>query len=87
MLEHLLRFSVFILAIMGSFALAFMALFSLCDGDLVFTNFGSSLLTMFGAMLGDFNFSEFSPDEVSPTSCQGTRERRRRHVGARTSPV
>ncbi|CAN0086160.1 unnamed protein product [Ascophyllum nodosum] len=67
MLSHLARFTVFLLVIMASFALAFHAIFDTCDHqhdnfdgigpDLVdsFGTFWSSLLTLFEAM-GWFQF-------------------------------
>ena len=54
MLFHLARFSLFMLSVMASFALAFHSLFQQCQGDLgvAYETFGTSLLAMFNAMLG-----------------------------------
>lgn len=56
MLFHLVRFSLFMLVVMLSFALAFYALFNTCgEGSeilSIYGTFGSSLLAMFEAMLG-----------------------------------
>lgn len=56
MLFHLARFSIFMLVVMCSFALAFHSLYSKCgDGDAlneVYSTFSDSLLDMFRAMLG-----------------------------------
>lgn len=58
MLFHLARFSVFMLVVMVSFALAFHSLYSdpnCNEGDELFESYGSlreSLLDMFRAMLG-----------------------------------
>lgn len=69
MLSHLGKFSVFVAVLMASFALTFHVLFYTCedsnstreDGLLYesFNTFGDSYLTMFKAMLGDFDFDSF----------------------------
>ena len=64
-MSHLARFTVFLLVVMASFALAFHALFFTCDGvelsseDALEDEFGTfwrSMLTMFESMLGGFDF-------------------------------
>lgn len=55
MMFHLVRFSLFMLVVMLSFALAFYSIYNTCVGaelDSAYGTFGSSLLTMFKAMLG-----------------------------------
>ncbi|CAM9398894.1 unnamed protein product, partial [Laminaria digitata] len=54
MLFHLVRFSLFMLVVMVSFALAFYSIYNTCgdEFDSAYGTFGSSLLTMFKAMLG-----------------------------------
>lgn len=54
MLFHLARFSVFMLVIMASFALAFFSLYGSCNGELgtAYATPGVALLSMFKAMLG-----------------------------------
>ncbi|CAM9651710.1 unnamed protein product [Ectocarpus fasciculatus] len=65
MLFHLARFSVFMLVVMVSFALAFHSLYSdpnCSEGDELFESYSTireSLLDMFKAMLGDPNFNRF----------------------------
>lgn len=64
MLSHLGKFSVFLAVLMASFALTFHVLFYTCEeGDSAlyesFNTFGDSYLTMFKAMLGDFDFDSF----------------------------
>lgn len=61
MISHLARFSVFVIVIMTSFALAFSVLFMRCYDentklDSAYGSLSSSILTMFQAMLGDFDF-------------------------------
>lgn len=62
MMSQTLRFSVFLLIFMTSFALSFHALFHDCDNDSVlgesFGNFHQALVVVFGAPLGDFSFQE-----------------------------
>lgn len=54
MLFHLVRFSLFMLFVMASFALAFYALYGNCTEELrvVYGTFATSLLATFEAMLG-----------------------------------
>lgn len=54
MLFHLARFSLFMLVVMVSFALAFFSLYNTCDGDLfsAFGTMGKSMISMFTAMIG-----------------------------------
>lgn len=76
MLSQTLRFGVFIVVVMAGFALAFHAVFFLCeDGTLLGGNFGSfasALLYVFEAPLGEFDFGDFDnvrgqcPDHPSP---------------------
>lgn len=77
MLSHLLRFSVFLVVIMTSFAVTFFAIFSTCrDSDDVvelndigkqFKSVSSSLLFTFDAMLGSPGFDLFKDE-----SCAGS---------------
>ncbi|CAN0037159.1 unnamed protein product, partial [Scytosiphon promiscuus] len=75
MLFHLVRFSIFMVVVMCSFALAFHSLYSSpnCgDGDdlyEVYSTFHDSLLDMFMAMLGDTSFEHFQKS-LNPT-CKG----------------
>lgn len=76
MLFHLLRFSVFLVVIMTSFAVAFFAMFSICRDDddetelndlgTQFKTLSSSLLFTFDAMLGSPGFDLFKEE-----SCGG----------------
>lgn len=76
MMSETLRFSVFIVLVMCSFALAFNGLFFTCPkeshlGDRFGTFYGA-LPVVFGASLGDFSFEEFNnietecPDHPAP---------------------
>lgn len=60
MLSHLARFSVFVVVVTASFAVTFLVLVASCDDDHVLTtaygNFADAYLSMFRAMLGDFDF-------------------------------
>lgn len=70
MVSYLARFSAFIVLVGASFALAFNALFHTCvypensseglEERGPFESFGSSLLTVLEAALGNFDFGEFS---------------------------
>lgn len=69
MLSHLAKFSVFVIVIMASFALSFYVLFGFdgnCGGEedpyTFYGTFEKSLLTLFGAMLGDINFEPLLND-------------------------
>lgn len=70
MLSHLARFSVFLVVVMASFAVAFHALFFACEkqqaADLVeyFGSFWTSLLFLFRAMFGDIDFSIFKDADL-----------------------
>eukprot|EP00903_Cladosiphon_okamuranus_P019883 g18275.t1 len=77
MMSQTLRFSVFLVIFMASFALSFHALFHNCDNDSQlgesFGNFHQALVVVFGAPLGDFSFQELfdeaadqCPDHASP---------------------
>ncbi|CAM9276488.1 unnamed protein product [Scytosiphon promiscuus] len=64
MLSHLGKFSVFLAVLMASFALTFHVLFYKCEEENSalfesFNTFGDSYLTMFKALLGDFDFDSF----------------------------
>lgn len=69
MLSHLARFSVFLVVVMASYALAFHSLYVTCDSanapELApaFGTFWSSWLFLFGAMLGNFEYSVFDEAE------------------------
>ncbi|CAN0206945.1 unnamed protein product, partial [Hapterophycus canaliculatus] len=69
MLFHLARFSVFMVVVMCSFALAFHSLYSYpnCgDGDELYEVYGTfhdALLDMFRAMLGDTSFDRFQASQ------------------------
>lgn len=65
MLFHLLRFSFFLLVHLIGFAVTFEALFKDCEDELgySFRDFGASILTLFGAMLGGADFTIFD-DEI-----------------------
>lgn len=60
MLSHLGKFSVFVAVLLASFALTFHALFHTCEKghllDEAYGTFSDAYLTMFRAMLGDFDF-------------------------------
>ncbi|CAM9784847.1 unnamed protein product, partial [Scytosiphon promiscuus] len=62
MLSQTLRFSVFLVIFMASFALSFQSLFHGCDNDSMlgesFGHFHQALVVVFGAPLGDFSFHE-----------------------------
>lgn len=65
MMAHLARFTVFLLVVMASFAVAFQTLFFTCIGleptlDEAYGTFWRSLLTMFESMLGNFDFDTLS---------------------------
>lgn len=76
MLSQTLRFGVFIVVVMAGFALAFQAVFFLCDDTSIlgasFGTFASALLYVFEAPLGEFSFEDFDavsvqcPDHPSP---------------------
>eukprot|EP00752_Nemacystus_decipiens_P009021 g8052.t1 len=77
MMSQTLRFSVFLVIFMASFALSFHALFHNCNDDSElgesFGNFHQALVVVFGAPLGDFSFQELfdgasgqCPDHASP---------------------
>ncbi|CAM9575982.1 unnamed protein product, partial [Laminaria digitata] len=73
MLFHLARFSLFMLVVMVSFALAFFSLYGSCEGDLssAYGSMGQSLLAMFTAMLGG-EYPDFDVfDEYDPNACRG----------------
>lgn len=78
MLFHLIRFSMFMLVVMVSFAISFHSLYShpnCSAGDDLYETFGNlhdSLLVMFEAMLGGGYVALFVADNMSPTI---TRER------------
>lgn len=63
MLSQTLRFGVFIVVVMAGFALAFNAVFGSCDAgsdlDESYGSFGTALLTVFKAPLGEFKFEDF----------------------------
>ena len=63
MLAHLAKFSVFVAVLIASFALAFYAMFHTCgEGNLLHGEYGTfsdAYLTMFRALLGDFEFDSF----------------------------
>lgn len=70
MLTHLVRFSAFLFTILVSFALAFYVFFISCyeDDERVQASYGtlhSSMLTMFRAILGDFDFDVIRDAEDS----------------------
>lgn len=67
MLSDLLRFSVFLIVFIASFGASFYILFSDCSGEPneAYGSLARSTLTMFKAMLGDFDFDEFA----SPGDC------------------
>lgn len=59
MLSHLARFSVFIVVLITSFALTFNVLLGGCEsGNEAYTTLADAHLTMFKAMLGDFDFED-----------------------------
>lgn len=64
MVGDLSKFAAFLLVPMVSFALAFYALFFTCDEDAALTisfgTLGDSLVTVFDAALGQFDFDEFN---------------------------
>lgn len=69
-MSHLVRFSIFVIVIMSGFAIAFHVFFFKCyDDDYnIHEAFGSldrSLLTLFRAMLGDFDFDVLMAAEDS----------------------
>lgn len=68
MLSQTLRFSVFVIMFMVSFALALHALFFKCNDDTYlgesFGSFVQALVFVFGAPLGDFEFENFFDTEV-----------------------
>lgn len=63
MLSHLAKFSVFVAVLIASFALACHAIFHKCEEghtlDEEYGTFSEAYLTMFRALLGDFNFESF----------------------------
>lgn len=62
MLSHLVHFSVFLLVLITSFALTFYGLYSSCvDGNESYGTLADALLSMFKAMLGDFDFDDLRP--------------------------
>ena len=69
MMSQTLRFSVFLVIFMASFALSFHALFHNCDDDSQlgesFGNFHQALVVVFGAPLGDFSFQELFDEGVT----------------------
>lgn len=63
MLSHLVRFSVFIAVLISSFALTFHALLGGCEsGNEAYDTLSDAHLTMFKAMLGEFEFDDFLGD-------------------------
>lgn len=68
MVSHTLRFAAFIVVVVSSFSLAFYALFFTCSKDSLlggrFGTFGASVLTVFEAGLGQFDFTDFDDVEV-----------------------
>lgn len=76
MVAHLARFSAFVILVMASFALAFHALFAHCANEEIgvgevnhleisFGTLGASLVSVFEAALGQFEFDEFSHENNS----------------------
>lgn len=61
-MSQTLRFSVFLVIFMASFALSFHALFQGCNNDSnlgeAFGNFHQALVVVFSAPLGEFSFQE-----------------------------
>lgn len=75
-MSQTLRFSVFLVIFMASFALSFHALFHNCDDGQPlgesFGNFHQALVVVFGAPLGDFDFQELFDEGMM---CSGSIDR------------
>lgn len=62
MLSHLVHFSFFLLVLITSFALTFYGLYSSCvNGNESYGTLADATLSMFKAMLGDFEFDDLRP--------------------------
>lgn len=87
MISELSTFSIVLLLVMLGFSTGFWALFSqdsISQDDIIctqirdaFGSFGDSVLTLFSAMLGEFSFEAFEPEEEDDDEieCRNTRNR------------